>query len=95
MARIFDPLLDNRAEQIFTSFNFIFILIILNFKGGDHTKKKTMVKLKSGLMAGYLVKKATCLGCKAPMNFKEEQAPATCSNCVGKMREIYLEKVFF
>jgi len=54
-----------------------------------------MVKLKSGLMAGYLVKKATCLGCKAPMNFKEEQAPATCSNCVGKMREIYLEKVFF
>uniref|UniRef100_A0A914MF01 DNA polymerase n=1 Tax=Meloidogyne incognita TaxID=6306 RepID=A0A914MF01_MELIC len=79
MARIFDPLLDNRAEQIFTS--------------GDHTKKKTMVKLKSGLMAGYLVKKATCLGCKAPMNFKEEQAPATCSNCVGKMREIYLEKI--
>ncbi|KAL7076229.1 hypothetical protein ACQ4LE_004584 [Meloidogyne hapla] len=79
MARIFDPLLDNRAEQIFTS--------------GDHTKKKTMVKLKSGLMAGYLVKKATCLGCKAPMNYKEEQAPATCSNCVGKIREIYLEKI--
>lgn len=58
---------------------------------GDHTlkRKKPVIKLNSGGMMNFAVKKAKCLGCKSPLNGAE----AVCKDCVENEASIYLEKL--
>ncbi len=58
---------------------------------GDHTR--TVVKptptAKAGGIMMFAVKKSKCMGCKTPI---PENSPL-CVNCMGKEREIYLQKL--
>ncbi|CAD6199696.1 unnamed protein product [Caenorhabditis auriculariae] len=78
LARIFDPILGDRAEKILTE--------------GEHTRMRTVVQSKVGGLAAFTKKSATCLGCKSVLP-KDSSSDAVCKHCLPKLPEIYYSRV--
>lgn len=78
LLRIFDAILGDRADSIL-------------FKG-DHTRSVQGVKITGGGMHGlakFAVVKKSCLGCK---NLLSNQNDNLCTNCLPKIKQIYIER---
>jgi DNA polymerase delta subunit 1 len=77
LTRIFEPIIDDVKKSLLQ---------------GDHTRKifiPTPAARKGSLMM-FAVKKAKCIGCKAPVNSKNGHL---CKHCMPKEAEIYLGKL--
>ncbi|XP_034110049.1 DNA polymerase delta catalytic subunit [Drosophila albomicans] len=78
LLRIFEPILGDKAESVLLK--------------GEHTRTRTVVTSKVGGLAGFMTKKAACLGCKSLMPKGYEQA-CLCPHCEPKMSELYQKEV--
>ncbi|CAO4379261.1 unnamed protein product [Caenorhabditis nigoni] len=78
LARIFEPILGDRAEKILVE--------------GEHTRVRTVVQSKVGGLAAFTKKSATCLGCKSVLP-KMESENAVCKHCESKLPEIYASRL--
>ncbi|CAJ0957247.1 unnamed protein product, partial [Mesorhabditis belari] len=74
LARIFDPILDGKAEKALLQ--------------GEHTRVRTVVQSKVGGLAAFTQKMKTCLGCKGVLKGDRKDA-ATCEHCKDKQGDIY------
>ncbi|XP_064545530.1 DNA polymerase delta catalytic subunit [Drosophila montana] len=78
LLRIFEPILGDKAESVLLK--------------GEHTRTRTVVTSKVGGLAGFMTKKASCLGCKSLMPKGYEQA-SLCPHCEPKMSELYQKEL--
>ena len=76
LLRIFEPILGDRAESMLLK--------------GDHTRAVTVVHSKTGGLAAFTKKKATCVGCKAVL---KREGSAVCDNCKGKASDVYQKEI--
>nr|BAO20831.1 DNA polymerase delta catalytic subunit [Baculentulus morikawai] len=76
LIRIFEPILGEKAESILLR--------------GDHTRTKTVVTAKVGALAAFTKKKATCIGCKTPLN---QDGDALCKHCEENKSELYQKQI--
>lgn len=78
LLRIFEPILgEKRASQLLT---------------GEHTLHVIRATPKMGGLMGFVVKKATCRGCKRPLSPPYDKG-AVCSNCMNRLPELYCEQL--
>ena len=77
LTRIFEPIIENVEKSLLQ---------------GDHTRKifKPTPTAKKGSLMSFAKKKATCIGCKVPINENEGNL---CQYCVPNESQIYLEKL--
>ena len=77
LARIFEPIVDDVDKSLLQ---------------GDHTRKIFIPtpSARKGSLAMFAVKKATCIGCKVPVDPKQGYL---CKHCTSREAEIYMEKV--
>ncbi|KAF8382815.1 hypothetical protein PRIPAC_71957 [Pristionchus pacificus] len=78
LARIFEPILGDRAEKILIE--------------GDHTRTRQLKTSKVGGLAMFTKKTTKCLGCKSVMK-ADEQEEAVCAYCRPKVAEVHLNRV--
>ncbi|GMT08716.1 hypothetical protein PFISCL1PPCAC_13, partial [Pristionchus fissidentatus] len=78
LARIFEPILGDRAEKILTE--------------GEHTRVRSVVQSKVGGLAAFTKKSNTCLGCKSVLR-NDDKDEAVCSHCRPKTSEVYMNRV--
>ncbi|KHJ92579.1 hypothetical protein OESDEN_07528, partial [Oesophagostomum dentatum] len=78
LARIFEPILGDRAEKILIE--------------GEHTRVRTVVQSKVGGLAAFTKKQVTCLGCKAVLKDQRRAVCDFCIK-QGKLPEIYAQRV--
>ncbi|CAI5450981.1 unnamed protein product [Caenorhabditis angaria] len=78
LARIFEPILGDRAEKILVE--------------GEHTRVRTVVQSKVGGLAAFTKKSATCLGCKSVLP-KSDAENAICQHCQPKLPEIFSQRL--
>ncbi|CAI4231555.1 unnamed protein product [Auanema sp. JU1783] len=71
LARIFDPILGDRAEKILTE--------------GEHTRVRTVVQSKVGGLAAFTKKASTCLGCKSVLKDQKAAVCDHCKPKVGEI----------
>jgi DNA polymerase delta subunit 1 len=74
LVRIFEPILGSKAESSLLRKLFLFSFVcerhieIVKFLfaclDGDHTRTRSIVTSKIGGLAGFTMKKSTCVGCK-------------------------------
>lgn len=76
LLRIFEPILGEKAES--------------QLLKGDHTRSRIITHSKIGAMAKFITKKASCIGCKVPLNSASD---ALCKHCKAKESEIYMTKL--
>lgn len=77
LARIFEPILGDRAEKILVE--------------GEHTRVRTVVQSKVGGLAAFTTKSATCLGCKSVLP-RAESENAVCKHCEPKLPTIFASR---
>ena len=77
LTRIFEPIVDDVEKALLQ---------------GDHTRKIFIPtpSARKGSLTMFAVRKATCLGCKVPIDSKQGYL---CKHCVPREPEIYLEKL--
>lgn len=77
LTRIFEPIVDDVDKALLQ---------------GDHTRKIFLPTptARKGSLAMFAVKKATCLGCKVPIDSIKGYL---CKHCMPREAEIYIEKV--
>jgi DNA polymerase delta subunit 1 len=77
LTRIFEPIVDDVDKSLLQ---------------GDHTRKIFIPtpSARKGSLAMFAVKKATCLGCKVPVDSTQGYL---CKHCMPREGEIYMEKV--
>jgi DNA polymerase delta subunit 1 len=77
LTRIFEPIVDDVDKALLQ---------------GDHTRKIFLPTptARKGSLAMFAVKKATCLGCKVPIDSNKGYL---CKHCMPREAEIYIEKV--
>ncbi|VDN29107.1 unnamed protein product, partial [Cylicostephanus goldi] len=78
LARIFEPILGDRAEKILIE--------------GEHTRVRTVVQSKVGGLAAFTKKQVTCLGCKAVLKDQKRAVCDFCIK-QGKLPEIYAQRI--
>ncbi|EDW18790.1 DNA polymerase delta catalytic subunit isoform X2 [Drosophila mojavensis] len=78
LLRIFEPILGDKAESVLLK--------------GEHTRTRTVVTSKVGGLAGFMTKKASCIGCKSLMP-KGYEDRALCPHCEPKMSELYQKEL--
>lgn len=78
LARIFEPILGDRAERILIE--------------GEHTRVRTVVQSKVGGLAAFTKKMVTCLGCKAVLKNQKGAVCDFCVS-KGKLPEIYAHRI--
>lgn len=77
LLRIFEPILgESKAESTLLR--------------GEHTLTKTVVTSKVGALSAFTKKRATCIGCKVPLN---KDGDAVCHHCKDKMSAIYQKQI--
>lgn len=75
LLRIFEPILgEKRAAQLLT---------------GAHTRSISVAAPTMGGLMKFAKKKVTCLGCKVPLNDKDEKEGAVCTTCRPRFGEVY------
>ena len=67
LLRIFEPILGEKAESTLLK--------------GQHTLTKTVMTSKVGALSAFTKKKATCIGCKVPLDNNASQQTAVCRHC--------------
>lgn len=67
LLRIFEPILGDKAESTLLK--------------GQHTLTKTVMTSKVGALSAFTKKKATCIGCKVPLDNSASQQTAVCRHC--------------
>ncbi len=77
LLRIFEPILgDQKAESTLLR--------------GEHTLTKTVVTSKVGALSAFTKKKATCIGCKVPL---DKDNGAVCAHCQANESSIYQKQI--
>ena len=76
LLRIFEPILGDKAESTLLR--------------GEHTLTKTVMTSKVGALAAFTKKRATCIGCKVPLNADGE---AVCKHCRPNLSAIYQKQI--
>lgn len=79
LVRIFEPILGDKAESLLLK--------------GEHTRTKSVATSKVGGLVGFIVKKETCLGCKAVLVAGRENK-ALCQYCEEKESEIIQNEIY-
>ncbi|GMS79021.1 hypothetical protein PENTCL1PPCAC_1196, partial [Pristionchus entomophagus] len=78
LARIFEPILGDRAEKMLIE--------------GEHTRVRSIVASKVGGLAMFTKKTNTCLGCKSVLR-NDDKDEAVCAHCRPRTNEVYLSRV--
>lgn len=76
LLRIFEPILGDKAES--------------QLLKGDHTRSRIITHSKVGAMAKFITKKASCVGCKVPIDSASE---ALCKHCKLRESDIYMHQM--
>jgi len=79
LLRIFEPILGEKAESTLLK--------------GQHTLTKTVMTSKVGALSAFTKKKATCIGCKVPLDNNASQQTAVCRHCQPKISSIYQKEM--
>lgn len=79
LLRIFEPILGEKAESTLLK--------------GQHTLTKTVMTSKVGALSAFTKKKATCIGCKVPLDNSASQQTAVCRHCQPKISSIYQKEM--
>merc|ERR1719410_2672469 len=80
LLRIFEPILGEKAESTLMK--------------GEHTLTRTVVTSKVSALSAFTKKRATCIGCKVPLDNKApSDQTAVCRHCQPKMSSIYQKEV--
>jgi len=79
LLRLFEPILGDKAESMLLK--------------GEHTLTKTVMTSKVGALSAFTKKKATCIGCKVPLDNSASQQTAVCRHCQPKISSIYQKEM--
>ena len=72
LLRLFEPILGDKAESMLLK--------------GEHTLTKTVMTSKVGALSAFTKKKATCIGCKVPLDNSASQQTAVCRHCQVRIK---------
>ena len=72
LLRLFEPILGDKAESMLLK--------------GQHTLTKTVMTSKVGALSAFTKKKATCIGCKVPLDNSASQQTAVCRHCQVRIK---------